>query len=98
MRSGEALTGQPVNLVTPNSSQFAITGGKYLFAAVGTFNSGTITLNRVGPDGNTLVSMASGLTAAGSSVVDLPPGLYQVTISGSTTAAIWWELVRINED
>ena len=100
MQGGESFTGAPAaaTLVTPTSGQFYIEGGKYWFAAVGTFNSGTATLQRVGPDGNTLVTAATALTAAGGNTSDLPPGTYQVTISGSTTAALWWEVVRIIGD
>lgn len=100
MRAGEAFSGapNPATLVTSTSTQFTLVGGKYWFAAVGTFNSGTATLQKIGPDGGTLVTAATGLTANGSNVSDLPPGTYQVTISGSTTAALWWEVVRINEE
>lgn len=100
MRAGEAFNGAPAaaTLVTSTSGQFVLDGGKYFFSAVGSFNSGTATLQRVGPDGNTMVSVGTALTAAGGNAVDLPPGTYQVTISGSTTAAIWWEVVRINEE
>ena len=97
MRGGEAFSGapNPQTIITSTSGTFVLSGGKYWLAAVGTFNSGTVTLQRVGPDGNTLVTAATALTQAGGNVSDLPPGTYQVTISGSTTAVLWWELVRI---
>ncbi len=100
MRADESANGapDPTTLVTSTSAQFRLGGGKYWFAAVGTFNSGTATLQRVGPDGNTLVTTTTALTAAGGNTSDLPPGTYQVTISGSTTAALWWEVVRITGD
>lgn len=100
MRAGEAFAGAPApaTMVTSTSAQFTLSGGKYWLSAVGTFNSGSVTLQRVGPDGITLVTVATALTAAGGNVSDLPPGTYQVTISGSTTAALWWEVVRINEE
>lgn len=100
MRADESFKGAPAatTLVTATSSQFQLCGGKYWFAGVGTFNSGTATLQRVGPDGNTMVTAATGLTASGDNTSDLPPGTYQVTITGSTTAAIWWEVVRIVEE
>lgn len=100
MRSGEAFAGAPaaLTLVTSTSAQFTLTGGKYWLAAVGTFNGASVTLQRVGPDGNTLVTVATALTAAGGNISDLPPGTYQVTVSGSTTAALWWEVVRVNEE
>lgn len=100
MRAGDSQFGAPAAAtgITSSSSQFTLVGGKYWFSAVGTFNSGTATVQRVGPDGNTLVNANTGLTAAGSNTADLPPGTYQVTISGSTTAVLWWELVRIHEE
>lgn len=100
MRAGESFSGapDPTTLATASSAKFSIVGGKYWFSAVGTFNSGTATVQRVGPDGNTLVNVVTGLTTNGGNVNDLPPGTYQVTISGSTTAAVYWELVRINEE
>lgn len=100
MRAGESFSGAPsaTTLVTSTSSTFQLSGGKYWFAGVGTWNSGTATLQRVGPDGVTLVTAATALTANGGNVSDLPPGTYQVTISGSTTISIYWELVRINEE
>lgn len=100
MRAGEGFTGapDPTTLVTSTSDTFQLTGGKYWFSAVGTFNSGTITLQRIGPDGTTLVTVATALTANGGNTSDLPPGTYQVTVSGSTTAALWWEVVRIHEE
>jgi hypothetical protein len=100
MRSGESFSGAPnaATLITSTSATFVLSGGKYWFAAVGTFNSGTATLQKMGPDGNTLVNAATALMAAGGNVSDLPPGTYQVTISGSTTAVLWWEVIRINEE
>ncbi len=95
--AGESVTGAPTPAtgVTSTGSLFQLAGGKYWLAAVGTFNSATVTLQRVGPDGNTFITAATGLTAAGGNTSDLPPGTYQVTISGSTTAVLWWEVVRI---
>lgn len=98
MRAGESYKGapDPLTLVTSSSSQFQLQGGKYWFSAVGSFNSATIIIQRLGPDGITLVSANTGLTTAGGNTSDLPPGAYQVTVSGSTTAALWWEVVRIS--
>lgn len=100
MRSGESFNGVPAAAtgITSTSSQFQLSGGKYWLAAVGTFNGASVTLQRVGPDGNTMVTVATALTAAGGNVSELPPGTYQVTVSGSTTAALWWEVVRLNEE
>jgi hypothetical protein len=102
MRAGESFTGAPVNEVTSTSAGFVLDGGKYWFAAVGTFNGGTVALQKLGPDGQTFVNAGAtasvAFTTNGNGVVDLPPGQYQVTVTGSTTAAVWWEVIRINEE
>lgn len=100
MRSGEAFTGapNPATLLTATSAQFVLQGGKYWFGAVGNFASGTFTLQKVGPDGATLISVGTALTTAGGNTTDYPPGTYQVTLTGSTTASVYWELVRVNEE
>lgn len=100
MRASESFSGapNPTTLVTANSSQFQLLGGKYWFGAVGSFNSGTITFQRIGPDGNSPITVGTALTTGGGNTSDLPPGTYQVTISSSTTAAIYWEVVRVPEE
>jgi len=100
MRAGDSLFGapDPTTLVTSTTATFQLVGGKYWFSVVGQFNSGTATLQRIGPDGTTLVTVATALTASGGNTADLPPGKYQITITGSTTAALWYEVVRINEE
>ena len=99
MRSGEAFTGapNPATLISATSSQFVLQGGKYWFGATGNFASGTFSLQKVGADG-TLQTLGTALTTAGGNVSDYPPGTYQVTVSGSTTASVSWEVVRVNEE
>lgn len=100
MRAGEGFTGgpDPATLVTSTSDSFVLSGGKYWFSAVGTFNSGTATLRRLGPDKATWVTAATALTTSGANTADLPPGTYRVAVTGSTTAFVSWEVVRINEE
>lgn len=102
MRSGESFTGQPnaATLLTTTSTAFVLQGGKYWFAAVGTFNGGTASLQRLGPDGLTYLSVAAAtsLQANGGGVAECPPGQYEVVIFNTTTALLYWELVRLNEE
>lgn len=102
MRAGESFTGapNPATMLSTTSAQFVLAGGKYWFAVVGTFNGATVALNKLGPDGNTYLTVgaAASVTANGGGVVDLPPGQYQVAVTASTTAVIWWEVIRINEE
>lgn len=97
MRAHESQYGapNPSTLITSTSATFELRGGKYWFGTVGTFNSATATLQKVASDGATLVTVTTALTAAGGNVSDLPPGTYQVTISDSTSAVLYWEVVRI---
>lgn len=100
MRAHESFTfGPAATGVSSTSSQFQLLGGKYWFSAVGTFNGATVALQRLQGDGELLtVGSVASVTANGGGVVDLPPGTYQVTISSSTTAVIYSEVVRIPEE
>lgn len=101
MRAGESFAGgpDPSTLLTATSDVFFLTGGKYWYAVVGGFDSGTITLQRKGPDGQTWlkVATAAAVTADGGTVLECPPGRYRVLVSG-TTQSVSWEVVRINEE
>ncbi len=73
-----------------SSAQVEWPGGIGVFAASGTFNGATISLQFVGPDGTTLITAgtATTLTAAGAGVFYLPRCLIQATITsagGSTS-------------
>lgn len=84
--------------ITTTPANFGLAGGKYMFTAVATaWNGGTATLNRIGPDGVTLLSVGSAavLNSNGGAVLDLPPGQYQLTLSGSAPTALYAEVLQI---
>ena len=96
MRAGEAAL--IVNPLTATSAVFYLLGGKYWFAANGTFNGGTVALQRIEVDGTPLqVGASAAVTLAGGAVVDLPPGAYQVSLS-TTGMTINAEVTRIPEE
>lgn len=99
MRAGESFTGvpDPTTLATSTSSSFVLVGGKYWFAAAGTFNGASVALQKLGPDGQTYLTIGS-FTLSEGIVLDCPPGQYRVQVSGSTTASLSWEVVRTNEE
>lgn len=68
---------------------FALRGGKYAVAAIGTWGGGSAKLQTLGPDGSTYLSVSSGtdFSANGYGVVDLPPGMYQLTIATATAVS-----------
>ncbi len=78
---------------TTTDNAFSLLGGVYSWAVVGTFNSTTVTLDALGPDGSTwqnvknLSGTAASLTASGR--VDslwLPPGSYRFSVSATATS------------
>ena len=96
MRATEAAP--IVNPLTATSTVFSLLGGKYWFAATGTFNGGTVALCRVEVDGSWLqVGTNAAVTSAGGAVLDLPPGQYVVTLS-TTGMTINAEVTNIPED
>lgn len=71
-------------------------GGYYAISVLATWNSsGTVTLERLMPDGTTYVAVGASTTfsANGSVVVQLPPGQYQWTIA--TATAVYASAVRV---
>lgn len=80
--------------LTADSSTFTLVGGAYCIDAVGSWNSGTLTLKRLGPDGFTYITAATALGADGTSgSIALPPGTYKFV--AVTVAAISASISRI---
>jgi len=90
-----ASEGQVFSNVSTNQGPFNLKGGRYLVEMIATWNSGNITLDALGPDGTTFLTVntlsggtsgAAKLSANGTFVVDLPPGEYRFTITTATAA------------
>jgi hypothetical protein len=82
--------------ISATPAQFSLLGGTYVLDAVATWSTGSVKLQRVGPDGSTLIdpATAASLTANGTSgALSLPPGKYQLTIA--TATAVYASLTRI---
>lgn len=72
-----------------NSSNFRLEGGVYVIDAVANFNSGSITLQRLGPDGTTFLTAATALSATGaSSAVCLPTGTYRFLVASASALSV----------
>lgn len=77
-----------------DSANFALQGGAYVLDAVANFNSGSITLQRLGPDGATFITAATALSAAGTSgSIALPPGVYKIAVASATALSV--SVIRI---
>lgn len=88
----------PKNDGTPGSATtlFEIDGGVYVLTGVATWGGGNIDLQKLGPDGSTLLDLSTPvkLTANGCTApAYLPPGQYQLTVT--TATAIYAELSRV---
>lgn len=84
MRSQESFL--PFNNAAPGTSAaFYLEGGLYQIDIVCT-GTPSATLNRVGPDGSTLIPTSAAITASGGVIAPqyLPPGIYKAVIATST--------------
>ena len=100
MRAGESFGSGTTTPAIATSASFQLDGGTYWFLAQGgTFNSGTVALQRLGPNGVGFINVGTNasVTSDGGAVVDLPPGVYSVNLS-TTGMVIYWEVVRVNKE
>jgi hypothetical protein len=72
---------------------FGLDGGLYQATAVASWSAGSATLEQLGPDGTTWLSVATALSANGGVTLYLPPGKYRWTIA--TATAVYVMVTRI---
>lgn len=90
MRSQDAVAFSDIAATT---SAFSLIGGLYGIDTVAT-GSGTLTLERLGGDGSTWITVLTAITATSSyASVYLPPGQYRVAVA--TFTAVYVQVVRI---
>lgn len=66
--------------ISATPANFYLRGGRYGVEVIGaTF--GTVTLQKLGPDGSTLLTVLAAFSASGVALVDLTPGYYTYTIA-----------------
>lgn len=82
MRAGENVEFSSISATT---AAFTLRGGEYGVDCVGT-GYGMVTLNKRGADGSTFVSTGVSFAANGYQTTYLPPGTYEVVISGATVS------------
>lgn len=92
MRAPEAVKALS-NQTAVTSTQFELHGGVYVMDIVAT-GTGTVTLQRLGPNGTTFLVATAALTATGPSpTLYLPPGQYNVVTAGLT--AVYATIARV---
>jgi hypothetical protein len=62
------------------TAAFRLDGGKYNVDVIAS-TFGTVTLQRLGPDGSTYLTAMTAFAANGLAVADLPKGLYKVALA-----------------
>lgn len=90
-----AQTNVPFRNISATTAAFELKGGAYTLDLVAT-GSGTVTLQRLGPDGSTYITAdpAAALTANGTTgAMALPQGLYRVNIA--TFTAVYVNITRV---
>ena len=75
------------------SDPFALKGGLYGVDVSATFGGGSVTLQRLAPDGSTYVTALTAFTAAGYKTASLPPGTYRVSIA--TASAVYVSICAV---
>lgn len=81
-----AVDGKGFSNIAATTASFPLKGGAYGVTVVATFSAGTVKLQRLALDGSTFVSMSAStdFSAAGGTIVNLPPGTYRFTIATAT--------------
>ena len=70
-----SLTVKSWSNISATPAVFTLPGGLYGVTVIGTFGPGTISLQRLAPDGSTYVTVMTAFTAAGYASAYLPSAL-----------------------
>lgn len=90
-----SVDGKGFSNISSTTAAFVLRGGSYGVFVTATFGGGSVKLQRLSLDGSTYISVASAtdFTAAGGTIVSLPPGTYKFTIA--TASAVYAEVQGI---
>lgn len=98
---GAAAATAPVVLLSAASATGAggagLDGGRYVWAAAGTFGGATLQLQNLGPDGATWLDVTgAALTAAGQQAVDVGAGeSLRVKVTGGAPSGLYATLAKV---
>lgn len=71
--------------IAASTATFTLRGGIYAVTVhAGTWNAGSVTLQRQAADGSTMVTCLTAFSADGYATVNLPGGTYQFTIASAS--------------
>lgn len=80
------LTALQVNVASAGTvGPVALVGGRYAVAIKAT-GTGTLAVNMIGPDDTTAIAVATSSASPWFANLDLPPGQYEIVVTGFTAA------------
>ncbi len=79
--------------ISATTASFILRGGCYGVTAKATWGGGSVTLQRLSPDGATYVTVLTAFTADGYASANLPSGTYRLLVA--TATAIYVDVVSI---
>jgi hypothetical protein len=82
MATGDAV--KFLNLGAVTTSSFNLLGGKYAVTWQATLGGGNLQLQAQSADGSTFVNAGAQITALGTTIFDLPPGVFRFVITTAT--------------
>ncbi len=85
--------GKTFDNISATTGQFQLGGGRFGIIAHATWGGGSATLEVLAEDGTTWVVAATAITADGTALVDLPPGVYRWAVA--TATALYLSLTRV---
>ena len=74
--------------VSTTQGPFTLRGGNYGMTVHATFGGGSVTLQRLSPDGSTFVTVLTAFSADGYASANLPSGTYQIAITTATAVYV----------
>ncbi len=77
--------------ISATTAAFILRGGNYGLTCHATFNAGSVTLQRLSPDGVTYITVITALTVDGYANSNLPSGSYRLAIT--TATAVYCDVV-----
>lgn len=83
----------PFKNISATPAAFVLRGGNYGLTCHATWGGGSVTLQRLSPDGSTYVTVLTALSADGYGNANLPSGTYQLLVA--TATAIYCDVVAV---
>lgn len=88
-----AIDGHTESNINATTAAFSLDGGRYGAEFLATWGGGSVTLQKLGPDGTTYNTAMNAWLANGTALADLPAGSYRLAVA--TATAVYVRLRRI---